>query len=213
MTGPHKRTMQQQQQRGGGNDGRLSFADVFVLFVMTVVILMYLYSNSSEVELVKSSVDGRTYLVRSLPNKRQAADILARLNEKLIRLVRHVMAKHGKTNQGIVRLYRNFDPNNVSEGGVEHGYTSFSVNKGEKIVMCVRQKDRENTFVDENLLVYVAVHELAHLMTRDVGHSNSFWDNFKFLLKEAVSIGIYEKIDYARNPKDYCGIRISSSII
>ena len=205
--------MQQQQQRGGGNDGRLSFADVFVLFVMTVVILMYLYSNSSEVELVKSSVDGRTYLVRSLPNKRQAADILARLNEKLIRLVRHVMAKHGKTNQGIVRLYRNFDPNNVSEGGVEHGYTSFSVNKGEKIVMCVRQKDRENTFVDENLLVYVAVHELAHLMTRDVGHSNSFWDNFKFLLKEAVSIGIYEKIDYARNPKDYCGIRISSSII
>lgn len=208
-----KSPQNKQQRGGGGENGRLSFADVFVLFVMTFVLLMYLYSNSSEVELVKSSVDGRTYLVRSLPNKREAADVLARLNEKLVRLVRHVMAKHGKQNPGVVRLYRNFDPNNVSEGGIEHGYTSFSVNKGEKIVMCVRQKDRENTFVDENLLVYVAVHELAHLMTRDVGHSNSFWDNFKFLLKEAVSIGIYEKIDYARNPKDYCGIRISSSII
>jgi intergrase/recombinase len=194
-------------------NGNVSFVNIFVMFIMTVILLTYLHNHTSEIEFVKSNVDGRVYLVRSLPDKQQAADTLARLNQKLAKLVQHVMAKYGKKNPDAARLYRNFDPDNVSEGGVEHGYTSFSVNKGEKIVMCVRQKDRELRFVDENLLTYVAVHELAHLMTHDVGHSNKFWQNFKFLLLESVEIGVYTRVDYARYPKDYCGIKITSSII
>lgn len=200
--------------RGGGSSNSSSdIGTLIVIFIIAAIILVYLYNNNSEVELVKSNLDNRTYLVRNLSNKRKAADILARLNQKLITLVRHTMAKYGKNNSEVTFLYRNFDPNNISEGGIEHGYTSFSINKGEKIVMCIRQKDREYSFVDENLLVYVAVHELAHLMTHAVGHSHDFWANFKFLLKEAVAIGIYTKVDYSRHPKDYCGIRISSSII
>lgn len=191
----------------------VSFADVFVLIIMTVILLMYLYNNTAEVELVRSSVDGRLYLVRSLPNKKEAANILAHLNEDLDRLVKHVMAKYGKKRKGVVFLYNNFDPDNLSEGGVEHGYTSYSVNKGEKIVMCVRQKNSDNEFVDPNVLKYVAIHELAHLMTHDVGHPQSFWDNFAFLLREAMAIGIYERVDYARHPKEYCGIKITSSVV
>lgn len=180
---------------------------------MAMILLSYLHQNTSEVELVRSRVDGRMYLVRKLPDRQKAADMLARLNERLGRLVQHMMAKYGKSDHDVARLYDNFDPDNVSEGGVEHGYTSYSVNKGEKIVMCVRQKNQDQEFVDMNVLMYVAIHELAHLMTKDVGHSGKFWENFKRLLKEAIQIGIYERVDYSKSPKEYCGIEITSSII
>lgn len=191
--------------------GGIKFVHILVLFVLTLILLAYIRRNSSEVELVRSSVDGRTYLVRRLANKQQAADILARLNERLIRLTRHMMAKYGQTDARAAFLYRNYDPENTSEGGVEHGYTSYSVNKGEKLVMCVRQSD--TSFVDENVLTYVAVHELAHLMTKSVGHTEDFWENFKFLLREAIALGVYARVDFGQHPADYCGIKIRSSVI
>ena len=61
--------------------------------------------------------------------------------------------------------------------------------------------------------MYVATHELGHLMTKDIGHTQTFWDNFKYLISEAVSIEVYEKVDYKENPIDYCGLNIKSSII
>lgn len=189
----------------------VTFADVFVLFVMTVILVMYIRNHYGEVEYVRSTVDGRRYLVRKLPDAQQAADTLARLNEQLLRLVQHLMAKHGRDRADVMRLYRNYNPNNVSEGGQEHGFTSYSINKGEKIVMCVRQKD--NSFVPMNVLLYVAIHELAHLMTKEVGHPRTFWDNFRFLLGEAMAIGMYTKVDYAKRPQDYCGIRITTSVV
>jgi WLM domain len=68
---------------------------------------------------------------------------------------------------------------------MENGYTSYSVNKGEKIVMCVRQKD--NSLVPKNVVMYVGIHELSHIMTSDIGHTPEFWDNFKFLLAKGQS--------------------------
>lgn len=195
------------------SSSRVSFFDVLLLAVMTTILLMYLQVNTSEVQLVRSTVDGRTYLVRRLPDRQRAADMLAELNADLITLVKHVMAKYGRNDGAVGFLYRNFDPENVSEGGVEHGYTSYSVNKGEKIVLCVRQRNKEREFVDKNVLKYVAIHELAHLMTHDVGHPRSFWTNFAFLLREAARIGLYVPVDYSRHPQEYCGIKITSSVI
>lgn len=188
-----------------------SFIDVFVLFVMFLVFLAYVRSFYGEVEFLVSNVDGENYLVRKLPDAQEAADTLAQLNEHLKSIVQHVVAKYGETNPDIQRLYRNYNPKNVSEGGVEHGYTSYSVNKGEKLVMCIRQSN--GSFVDMNTLIYVAVHELAHLMTQEVGHTPTFWQNFKFLLNEAIELGKYRFDDYARNPREYCGIKITSSVL
>jgi hypothetical protein len=86
------------------------------------------------------------------------------------------------------------------------------VNKGEKIVLCLRQKNT-NELVAKNVILYVTIHELAHLMTSEVGHTKTFWNNFKFILQEAVDIGIYNKTDYSKEPAKYCGIKITSSVI
>ena len=189
----------------------VSFLDVFVLVILVIILLSYMRNHYGEVEYVKSSVDGRKYLVRKLPDKKKAANMLAKVNVELATLVDHMVKRYGLGDQRVAQMKRNFNPDNVSEGGLEHGYTSYSVNKGEKIVLCIRQSD--NAFVSPNVLLYVSIHELAHLMTKNVGHTSEFWKNFKWLLREAVEIGIYERINYAEQPQHYCGIRITSSVI
>lgn len=172
--------------------------------------MMYLMNHYGEVEYVKSTTDNKEYLVRNLDDKQKAADLLAAITKDLQFLARHMMAKYPESIDA-VRLYKNFNASSISEGSVDSGYTSYSVNKGEKIILCIRQKDK--TFVEKNTIMYVAVHELGHLMTSEIGHTKSFWDNFKFLLNEAIEIGIYKKTDYAGSPKDYCGIKITNSIV
>lgn len=188
----------------------VSFVEFFVLFIMTVILIMYIQNHYGEVEYVKSSVDSRMYLVQKLSDKQEAADYLASVNQGLSSLVRHTLAKY-PSNQDSQRLFKNFNPDSISEGSIESGYTSYSVNKGEKIILCIRQKDR--SFVEKNVIYYVAIHELAHLMTSEVGHTDTFWQNFKFLLKEAIEIGIYKKVNFSASPQDYCGIKITNSII
>jgi hypothetical protein len=189
----------------------ISFTEAFIVFVMVVVIIMYIRQHYGEVEIVLARTDGRRYIVRKLPDKQRAAELLARINAKLRLLVDHVAETATAGDRDAARLRSNYDPAALSEGGTEIGYTSYSVNKGEKIVMCLRQRD--DSFVDENVLVYVAVHELAHLMTEEIGHLPQFWDNFKRLAKEAVAIGVYTPVDFEARPEPYCGISITSSVI
>ena len=59
--------------------------------------------------------------------------------------------------------------------------------------------------------MFVALHELGHLMTKSIGHTEEFWKNFKFLLQEAIKIGIYTKDDFNKNPVEYCGTNITDT--
>jgi hypothetical protein len=186
--------------------------DLFVIILVFVLIVLYVKNHMSEVTYVKAKNDDQTFLVRRLPDKQQAADLLADITNDLTKFVNQLTAKY-PANENIKRLYRNFNPKNVSEGSVNSGYTSYSVNKGEKMVLCIRQKDEKNSFVDKNVILYVAIHELAHLATKSVGHDDSFWTNFKFILGEAVEMGIYKKVDFSKAPASYCGINITSSVI
>ena len=70
---------------------------------------------------------------------RKFADMLVKLNKKIKKLLNH-MKKLDPDNEDIKRLVDNYSVENISE--YEDGnYTSYSVNKGEKIVFCLRQRD------------------------------------------------------------------------
>lgn len=189
----------------------LTFIEIFVIIIMVVIVFFYFKKYYGEVEYVTSTVDDRKYLVRKLWDSKKAADLLASISKDCQTLIKHLREKYPQ-NEDVKRLVANFDPDNISEGSAESGYTSYSINKGEKIILCIRQKD-SNKLVDKNILMYVTIHELAHLMTEKVGHTDEFWNNFKFILQEAVSQGLYKKIDYEKEPVKYCGIKITSSII
>ena len=83
--------------------------------------------------------------------------------------------------KGIDRLIKRFDPKNITENIPGSLYVAYSVNKGEELSICLREKETEK-FMDQNTITFVAIHELAHIMSVDTGHTKEFWTNFKFLL-------------------------------
>tara|TARA_Y100000389_G_scaffold125131_1_gene122475 strand:- start:560 stop:1081 length:522 start_codon:yes stop_codon:yes gene_type:complete len=166
----------------------------------------------TEVSRVRSSVDNNEYLVRNEKDNKEAANLLAKMNIKLLQLI-EVLKKDYPKDERTKRVIKNYDPKALSESDENNKYTSYSVNKGEQIVFCLRMRNANNTLVDENTLTYVAIHELGHLATKEVGHLDVFWNNFKWLLQIATDNGIYNYVDYSKNPQPYCGLVISSNIL
>ena len=91
--------------------------------------------------------------------------------------------------------------------------TSYSENKGQKIVVCLRDKTNPPNYplVDENTVMFVVLHEMSHLMTETIGHTPEFWSNFKRVLHDAVRLSIYKPVNYAHSPTPYCGMKITDS--
>lgn len=185
---------------------------ISMLIIIAFCLLGYTHLEhlSNEVIYVKSDIDNNEYLVRNLNDKEQAANMLAKLRMKLEKIC-EIMKKKYPNDESVIRMNDRFNSDNITESGKNNQYTSYSVNKGEKIVFCIRQKDENESIVDENTLTFVSIHELAHIMTKSVGHTPEFWANFKKLLKEAVENNIYIKENYNANPKEYCGIKVSDS--
>ena len=169
-----------------------------------------LKSGSYEMAHVTSNVDGQKYIVRNLPDKQEAADRLARTRAKLIRLMRDLKPTDAEK-PFVAQMLRNFDadPSRFSESTPDASYTSYSVNKGEKVYMCLRQRNESEELVDENIITFVALHEMAHIGTVDVGHTPLFWNNFGWLLKRAETMQIYQFTDFSAHPVEYCGIQIT----
>jgi predicted metal-dependent hydrolase len=71
----------------------------------------------------------------------------------------------------------------------------------------VKKGDNEQ-LIDENTLMFVAIHELSHVATKSIGHKSEFWENFKFLLEKAKEAGIHNPVDYKKEPQEYCGMKI-----
>ena len=61
-----------------------------------------------------------------------------------------------------------------------------------------------------NTLLYVAIHELAHVKNKTLGHDKDFVEVFKELLEKSVQLGIYKWVDYKITPKKYCNYFLDS---
>ena len=188
--------------------------NMMIGFIILLTIAIYGYSNiehlTNEITYVKSSIDGRDYLVRNMEDKQEAANLLSKVRIKLEDICNSMKKKY-PDDESVNRMITKFNPENITEAGKNNKYTSYSVNKGEKLVFCIRQKNKTEDLVDENTITFVAIHELAHIMTKSIGHEPEFWNNFRILLKEATALDIYKKEDYSKSPKPYCGITVSDS--
>jgi hypothetical protein len=160
----------------------------------------------------KSTIDGRTYRVRDLPDKQRAADLLATLRQKLGALMESLTQSYPNKPQ-VQRLVNNFkaDPSRFLESTPDAEHTSYSVNKGESVHFCLRQRDGTEQLVDDNVMMFVAIHEMAHMITKSIGHEPEFWNNFGWLLREAESKGLYKPTDFKSHPVLYCGVSITDS--
>ena len=179
---------------------------LFFIIVMIVITVMNYVNKNKNIIYVKSNIDSRKYLVRKLPDAKVAANKLAELNIKIKKIIDKCLTN--KDYPDIERL-KNYNPDTLSETIPGSKYTSYSVNKGEKISICIR--DKNNNFMDWNTILFVTIHELSHILTIEEQHPPPFWENMKFILEQAEEIGLYVPVDYSENPERYCGQMITST--
>lgn len=158
----------------------------------------------------RSRITNKDYMVQNLPDKQEAADLMGRIHQKLDTLMDRYRAAHA-ADARVQMLLERFDPASLCENNVHADSTSYSENKGDRIVVCLRDKQRPYPLIDENTVTFVVLHELAHLMTVSVGHTPEFWANFRRILQDAIGAGVYQQVNYARTPVEYCGMTITDS--
>jgi len=183
----------------------------YVIIVLILAICGYTYydnADSFQLKCIVSTVDGNKYCVRDRKRIAEAADLLANVTTKCKELVKYMDENHND-NEDVRQLVSGFNPAKVMETLPTSAFTAYSENKGEKVAFCLnQQKADNNNLIDENTLLFVAIHELAHIMTKSIGHKSEFWANFKFLLENAKDAGIHDPVDYKKKPQEYCGMKI-----
>lgn len=189
-----------------------------IIILILLIFLYYYYTQTHHypVTQVKSDIDDNFYLVRDLPDKQDAANMLSKIKKNIFDLTNHLVKN--KKNfpeyvQYIDQLQERIKNVIIQESSDNGLYTSYSVNKGEQIVFCIRSRDNLNKLHDLNLVMYVAIHELAHVGCPEFGHTELFKKIFAFFATEAVKIKIYTKIDFEKKNEEYCGLTITDSII
>jgi len=180
-------------------------------FVLLVCLKVYSESDAFNLKCIISEVDGQKYCVRERTKLQPAADLLAKVIQRCQKLVEYM----GQTHSGdlrVQRLVQKFNPSKVSETLPTSEFTAYTENKGEKMAFCLNKNKESNAhLIDEQTLTFVALHELAHIMTESEGHLQDYWHNFKFILENAKAANIYNPVDYKKDPVDYCGMTISDN--
>lgn len=157
--------------------------------------------------------DGHEYDIQNLPDKENAVKLMAKIRANLTKLRDYYAAEPALMNDPPVsRFVARFQADVFSENDIQSSDTSYSENKGQRIVVCLRDKTKPPyPLVEINTVMFVMLHEMSHLMTETIGHTPEFWENFRRILHDAVKIGIYTPVNYSRQPTPYCGMTITDS--
>ena len=187
------------------------------ILISTIIILIYifLFINKSNLKLVE--YNNENVLVRDLPNSHESVKLLGTLIKRMYLLRNYIVSNKSLFSdhlENINLLERNFNRNRtlIYENTPYSDYTSYSVNKGEEFVFCLRCK-KTNNLHNINLLVYVAVHEMAHAGCKEIGHTPLFNKIFRFYLEKAIELGFYCYENYSINPVNYCGMDLYTNIL
>lgn len=179
----------------------------FVIFLLTVCV--YIKKEEFFNDLITINYNGYNFKVRDEENKKEAAEILYKIHKKIEILCKY-LNEIDPEYYGTKRLINRYNPSILRELHKGSSNTSYSVNKGEKLIVCMRSK-KDDSIHDENTIFFVVLHELAHIMSKTIGHNDEFWNNFKYLLKHAIKIKIYKYQDFNNKPEYYCGINITDT--
>ena len=186
------------------------FKKGIVLLILLILLYIYLHFQDFSLIFVKSKKDDQYHLVRNLPDRGKAANLMAEIKSRLSKLVQYLQ-KRRPNDPRTQRLVDKFNPEAMQETRIDSHLTSFSIDKGEEIHMCMRDKTPDLPLHQINDLMFVALHEISHVCSELNGHGEEFQKNFVWILNNAVQIGIFKNTDYSAENVRYCGDVINSN--
>ena len=194
---------------------------ILIIFCFLIIYFNFFFN---ETEYINAD-SGNTYLLKNYEDKNTAKDsanALDQINKNNIILIDYLLKIYPNI-YWIQKLSSNYKRNgsggtSLSEAAINSSLTSFTIDKKDMNI-CLRTRDKKNILYDYNTLMYVIIHELSHMGNYDLngnaieGHGKEFIEKFKFILKTAIKLNLYQWVDYKQFPKEYCGILISSQIL
>jgi hypothetical protein len=182
---------------------------LLILLSLILILVLLITCKSEGFEVVELSKTGKQYTVQEYNDSKGAADLLAQL-EKNINIFIVELKKNHPNDERIKRLVKNMSSTIIEEAPHVDNESTYTINKGELIKICLREKKDAKPFHSVNTLMFVILHELAHVISKSIGHTGEFMENFRFLLREAPKYNIdYEPVDYSENKMTYCGVDVT----
>jgi hypothetical protein len=192
---------------------------LLVAFIIAIIIMWLWLRLELQTIKVRSCNDSckKFNVHMSYDDKKEAAKLLHEMTDRFDVLIEHMENKYECSRyteecKKVQRLIRGYNENSIWEIHPRNlfGFTSYTENKGEQLVFCLRKPNGE--LHDINTMMFVGLHELSHIMNDEWGHKPKFWHIFRFVLDNAVECGIYQPVNYAQNPITYCGsVHINNS--
>ena len=186
---------------------------IIISFIISIIIYKLIYKSPI------ISVEGFNniqYLVRDTIDAQEAANTLATIMINLDKLVKNIIRDYSSKDKDYIEYVKVINERlpfvKISETPFDSKYTSYSINKGEELVFCIRDKNTNNIH-DINELLYVAIHEIAHIGCPEIGHTNLFRLINRYLLKKGVEYNIYKYVNYYKKNMNYCGMTLTSTIL
>lgn len=190
---------------------------IILLLIIIIGISIFYWYNFKSMTFLKSPLDNNYYMVRDLADKDTAIIMLSTIKLNIIKLNNYLMEnkndKYKEYKKYIEQLNDRIQSVTIAESKETSSSTSYSVNKGEELVFCLRSKREWNKFHNFNTIMYVALHEISHIACPEYGHGTLFKKIFAFITQVAIELNIYTHVDFNKSPEEYCGIYITESII
>lgn len=187
------------------------------ILISIIIIFLYILYIIKKNRLTLVETNNSKFMVYNDENKIESAKLLATLVDRMYKLRNYLINNKKKYEEyeeyiNLLETNLNTERTTIYENIPDSNLTSYTINKGEELGFCLKSKIT-GKFHDINLLMYVAIHEMAHIACPEIGHDELFKNIFMFLTIEAINMGLYKKTDYESNNVEYCGIILSSSIV
>ena len=165
---------------------------LFILLCIVFVLFLFLFYILSHKRKKNTKVD---------------EEIIFKINNSLDDFVQRLSSQF-PNDQRIQRLKSRYKKSALLQS---EDHNTYTINK-QQIMMCIRDySNKKEVHDDFNLLMFVAIHELSHVMSESIHHTDEFWSNFKFLLKNAAEMRFYYPVDYTYDSKNYCMMQVNDN--
>jgi predicted metal-dependent hydrolase len=188
---------------------------LLIIFLIILLYIIFIVNNNNNLVLIESN-SGTKYLVNNDDDKYNKSNLINNIIINMLKLKDYLVENSTNFPEYTIyikQLNTNFskEKTKIYETDPKSDLTSYSINKGEELSLCLKSK-KTNQLHDINLLMYVSIHEMAHFACPEIGHGDLFKNIFKFLIEQAIKINVYQDTNYVTNPIEYCGMILNSSI-